>query len=229
MISRVLIGGFVLSIAVAIAPQTVTAQVRGMSSGARGMHGGGEIRGAHHDRLTRGEHRRSFGDFLFYPDFDYYDDDYDRNYETPEVRQNAVRQPAANVEVAATSKPVESLVMENRGGQWVRIPTASEMPVAQASASNSEPGATSSKATPTPPDRLAPAVLVFRDGHEEQVTRYVVQGNVLYTNADYWSTGSWTRKISIAELDVPACVKRSAEQGGMFRLPSKPNEVIVRF
>jgi hypothetical protein len=232
MISRILLGGFFLSVAVAMSPQIIAAQVQGMAGGARGVHGGGAIRGAHHARLTRGEHRRSYGGFLFYPGFDYYDDNYDRNYEPPEVRHVAM-EPAANVAVAAATKPAESLILENRGGQWVRIPTATQMPVSQGyvepQAASSGPGTTGSKGTPTPPAKLPPPVLVFRDGHEEQVARYVVQGNVLYTGADYWSTGSWTRQIPIAQLDVPASVKRSAELGGIFSMPTRPNEVVVRF
>jgi hypothetical protein len=76
---------------------------------------------------------------------------------------------------------------------------------------------------------LPPSVLVFRDGHQEEVERYVVQGDSLYTSADYWSTGSWTRRIPIAELDVPASVKLNAARGGKFSVPTRPYEVVVRF
>jgi hypothetical protein len=233
MVSRNLLGGFVLSVAVAMSPQIIAAQARGMAGGARGMHVSGAIRGMHRARLTRVEHRGSYGGFLFYPWFDYYNDDYDSNNEPPEVSRNVVMEPAPKVTVAAATKPAESLVLENRGGQWVRIPSASQMPVAQENAEpqgpSSGPGTTSSKATPAPPDKLPPAVLVFRDGHEEQVARYVVQGNTLYASADYLSTGSWTRRIPLAELNVPATVNLNAAQGGAFPLPGRPNEVIVRF
>jgi hypothetical protein len=204
-----------------------------MGGAPRGMHGGIPIRGAHHARLSRGEHRRSYGGFLFYPDYDYFDDDYDRNYEPPEVSYKVAAEPTPNVAAATPTKPAVSLILENRGGQWVRIPSASQMPVAagyaEPQASNSGPRTNGSKVTPAPPDKLPPAVLVFLDGHEEEVARYVVQGNVLYTSSDYWSTGSWTREIPIAQLDVPASAKRNAERGGIFCLPSRPNEVVVRF
>jgi hypothetical protein len=197
------------------------------------MHGGGAVRGGHHARLSRREHRRSYGAFLFYPSFDYDYDDSDRTYEPPEVDKSEAAEPSPNVTVAATPKPAESLILENRGGQWVRIPTASQTPVSQgyaeAQASTSGPEIAGSKMTPAPPAKLPPAVLVFRDGHEEQVARYVVQGSVLYTSVDYWSTGSWTREIPIGELDVAASVKRNAERGGVFSLPTRPNEVVVRF
>ena len=80
-----------------------------------------------------------------------------------------------------------------------------------------------------PPTKLPPSVLVFRDGHQEEVERYVVQGDSLYTSADYWSTGSWTRRIPIAELDVPASTKLNAARGGKFSVPTRPYEVVVRF
>lgn len=224
MLSRDLLG-FVLTAAVAIFPQIIAAQARGMGGGVRGMHGSGGTRGMHGARLTRGERRGSYGGYLFYPWSDYYDDDYDSNNEPPEVSRNVVREPAPKVTVAAATKPVESLVLENRGGQWVRIPSASQMPVAQENAEPQGPGS----GTVAPPDKLPPAVLVFRDGHEEQVARYVVQGNVLYTSSDYWSTGLWTRKIPITALDVPATEKLNAARGGAFALPSRPNEVVVRF
>ena len=137
--------------------------------------------------------------------------------------------PATNVTAATATKPAQSLVLEKRGGQWVRMSSGSQLPVAPANVEPQSSSSTGAKGTPAPPDQLPPAVLVFRDGHEEQVARYVVRGNVLYTNSDYWSTGTWTREIPIAQRDVPASVKRSAERGGVFSLPTRPNEVVVRF
>jgi hypothetical protein len=80
-----------------------------------------------------------------------------------------------------------------------------------------------------PQPQLPPAVIVFRDGHNEELGKYMIQGNVLFTNADYWSTGSWTRKIPLAELDIPASLKLNKERGTKFNLPSGPNEVVIRF
>jgi hypothetical protein len=72
-------------------------------------------------------------------------------------------------------------------------------------------------------------VLVFRDGHREEIEKYLIQGDVVYASGDYWSTGSWTKKISISELDVPATLKLNEERGGKFNLPSGPNQIVVRF
>lgn len=72
-------------------------------------------------------------------------------------------------------------------------------------------------------------MIVFRDGHMEEVEKYVIRGNVLYTSADYWTTGSWTRKIPVTDLDVPATLKLNQQRGAKFDLPSSPTEVMVRF
>jgi hypothetical protein len=129
--------------------------------------------------------------------------------------------------------PAETLVIEYRDGHWVRIPTGSQLPVFpqsdSAQASSLRPVVASPKESALPLRALPPAVLMFRDGHKEEVERYMIQGDVIYTSADYWSTGSWTRKIYIAELDVPGTLKLNQQRGGKFSLPSGPSEVVVRF
>ena len=75
---------------------------------------------------------------------------------------------------------------------------------------------------------LPPAVLVFRDGHKQEIEKYTIVGATIYTNADYWSSGSWTREVQIVELDVPATLKLNRERGAKFSLPSGPNEVMIR-
>ena len=71
-------------------------------------------------------------------------------------------------------------------------------------------------------------MLVFRDGRQENVSSYTIIGKVLYTNADYWTTGSWTKKIQLADLDLPATLKLNQERGANFVLPAGPNEVVMR-
>jgi hypothetical protein len=57
----------------------------------------------------------------------------------------------------------------------------------------------------------------------------MIQGDLIYVSMDYWSSGSWTRQIPIAELDVPATLKLNRERGGKFSLPSGPSEIMIRF
>jgi hypothetical protein len=203
------------------------AQVRGMAS-ARAPHPGSAFRLSGRTRPVRPTRRSFHSGFAFYP---YYDSDYEPvTSEEPPVNDVVAQPEQPPVPVAS---PVESLILENRDGQWVRIPTGSHLPIspeyAQPQASSLEPKSTAPKKAAQPPTKLLSVVLVFRDGHQEEVERYVVQGNSLYTSADYWSTGSWTRRIPIAELDVPASVKLNAARGGNFSLPTRPNEVVVRF
>jgi hypothetical protein len=107
------------------------------------------------------------------------------------------------------------------------------MAVSQSTKSISPQAASAASASAEPvapsPAQLPPAVLVFRDGHMEEVGKYMIQGGVLYATSDYWNTGSWTRKIPLKQLDIPASLKLNQSLGTKFNLPSGPNEVMVRF
>jgi hypothetical protein len=71
-------------------------------------------------------------------------------------------------------------------------------------------------------------VLAFRDGHKEEVGSYTIVDGTMYTKADYWTSGSWTRKIQITDLDLPATLKLNKERGVNFALPAGPYEVVIR-
>ena len=51
---------------------------------------------------------------------------------------------------------------------------------------------------------------------------------VIYAKADYWTSGSWTTQIQVADLDVPATLRLNQERGLKFVLPAGPNEVVTR-
>ena len=55
-------------------------------------------------------------------------------------------------------------------------------------------------------------MLVFRDGHQEEISRYTIVGGNIYTSADYWNSGSWTKKVPLAELDVPSTLQLNRER-----------------
>jgi hypothetical protein len=182
-------------------------------------------------RRNDGRGRRGLNGFFFYPD--YYPDYYEQASPEEAPVQQVVIQPPASPEPPA--KPIEPLVLEERGGEWVRVPIGSQVSVSQQPVQGNSAQArglrsvSAEEGASQPPVELPPAVLVFRDGHQEEVRDYMIQGNILYTNADYWSTGSWTRKIPLADLDVPASLKLNAERGAKFNLPRGPNQVVVRF
>jgi hypothetical protein len=133
------------------------------------------------------------------------------------------------------------MVLEREGDQWVRItpygPPQTVGPAAAPSnpperASNAHPETPAAArgqvpAAAKPPAPLPPAVLVFRDGHQEQIGQYRIMGTTIYVNTDYWSSGAWTRTIPLADLDVPATLKLNQQRGANFRLPSSPDEVMI--
>jgi hypothetical protein len=208
------------------------------SAGAMGARGGARARSLR-PRGT-GRYLGGWGDAgLFYPDYDagY---DYGPALELPPPQAMGVVT-APPVFSAPAAKPAEALVLEREGDQWVRItPYGPPQTVGQAAGPSNPPERASNvhpetpaaargqvPAAAKPPAPLPPAVLVFRDGHQEQIGQYRIMGANLYVNTDYWSSGAWTRTIPLADLDVPATLKLNQQRGANFRLPSSPDEVMI--
>jgi hypothetical protein len=123
--------------------------------------------------------------------------------------------------VQLKAEPVpDPVLLELRGSQWVRVDNFTS------AAANVK--AESLPAVESAAKTSAPAVLIFRDGHSEELSSYSIIGPVIYTKADYWSSGNWTRKIQIADLDLPATFKQNQDRGVKFELPSGPDEVMIR-
>ena len=169
----------------------------------------------------------------FYSD---YDSDSGINQVPPNQNVERTAQPAP---LAPVPTPPQSLLLELHGDHWVRITNygqsqadgqSREPEPQQASDLPSATPANAPRRIPTaePPSELPPAVLVFRDGHKEEIGKYVIVASTIYTSADHWSSGSWTRKVQIVQLDVPATLKLNHERGTKFSLPSGPNEVMIR-
>jgi len=217
---------------------------RGFGGGQRGSGGGfhahGPMRGGgrgHNARPRFGGRYYNRSDFIaapyFYPP-DFYADYYSSQptvTEVPPPQVVVVRTTEPEVQ-APPPPPVESLMLELRGDHWVRITDSGESEVGDAAAqhgSGQASGRRSAAAEAAAPVRaVPPAVLVFRDGHQEQTKKYTIIGPVIYTSTNYWAGGAWTKKIPIAELDVPATLRLNQERGVKFNLPSAPNEVVVR-
>jgi hypothetical protein len=146
----------------------------------------------------------------------YYDSlDFPSSYE-PAPPAPPAPSPTPPATVVENSAP-EPALLELQGNQWVRVSsfkTAVNEPMASTQGRGAKP--------------MPPAVLVFRDGHREEVSSYSIIGPVLYSKADYWASGSWTRAIQIADLDITATLKENQERGVPFNLPSGPSEVVIR-
>ena len=83
-------------------------------------------------------------------------------------------------------------------------------------------------AAASPGPALPPAVLVFRDGHSEEVRDYTIADGILYARGDYFSDGYWNKKIDLANLNVADTLRANTSRNVKFVLPSSPNEVITR-
>jgi hypothetical protein len=180
--------------------------------GPGGRHSSAGI--ASGDGLRRRPFRRTpyfYGAPYFYSDYDSYE---------PEYQAPAPAPPPAPV-VQVKSEPLpDPVLLELRGNQWVKVTNFGEA---------SEQALSPESATQAPLQKeMAPAVLIYRDGHREEVSSYSIIGRVMYTKSDYWTSGAWTRTIQIADLDVPATLKQNQQRGVKFELPSGPDEVILR-
>lgn len=146
----------------------------------------------------------------------------------PVIILQAPGSPAADF---APPLPMQPVVIELRGDRYVRISgegnsgsaVRDETPATSHLLPNSSAPAAGATGIEEPPS----AVLVFRDGHREPVSSYTIADGVLYTSGNYYTDGSWTRKIELSSLDLAESVKSNRSRGIRFQLPSFPNEVIV--
>jgi len=59
-----------------------------------------------------------------------------------------------------------------------------------------------------------PTVIVFKDGHQLEVANYAIVGSTLFD-----LTPGHTRKVALADLDLPATQKENDDRGVDFQLP----------
>jgi hypothetical protein len=147
--------------------------------------------------------------------------------------------PAVNNIGSAMSSPNNSessssqpLMIELQNGHYVRVnatvangdPLPLDPPPSRV---RSTPFVASANAAP-PAQPLPPAVLIFRDGHSEEVRDYTIADGILYARGDYYTDGYWNKKINLVALNVPETIQANADRSVKFVLPSSPNEVITR-
>jgi hypothetical protein len=181
-----------------------------------------------------------FGD-SFNPD-DIYSTGYPVASQPPPFLMEAVRQMAGSGPAAmgqAMSAPTthqpsstDPLMIELQNGRYVRINNAAIN--GDAEPLNLTPNYPQSTSGHTPvtiaaSQSLPSAVLIFRDGHSEEVRDYTIADGILYARGDYYTDGYWSKKIDLASLNVPQTLQANNERNVKFILPSSPNEVITRF
>ena len=82
--------------------------------------------------------------------------------------------------------------------------------------------------TTSPANELTPAVLVFRDGHSEEVRDYAIADGTLYVRGDYYTDGYWNKKIELSSLNLSQTLQANLDRHVKFILPSSPNEIVTR-
>ena len=181
-----------------------------------GRNGGRSLSGLSGVPFDREGHRRGFGrNSFFYGGYPYFPPEYDGSDE-PEVYAQP-RMPVVVSSPPVQQEPIPSAtLLELHGNEWVKV-TSFSMPNLPATAGPS-----------TAAKELPPAILVYRDGHSEELSSYSIIGTAIFAKADYVATGSSTRKIQIADLDLPATIKQNRDRGVKFDLPSGPDEIILR-
>jgi len=197
------------------------AQMRGGFGPGGGFRNGGGFAGHHGLGLGRGW--AWYGDPLFYADY------------APQPVYAAPSPSVVIVQPTAAAAPPEPkpepLMIEWQGDRYVRSggrhessanPDYSEAPDVNRSSVRS------SSATQTSQFELPPAVLVYRDGHLEEVSDYVIANGNLYARGNYWHDGFWTKTVQLSALDIPTTVRANSDSGVKFVLPSGPNEVVTR-
>jgi hypothetical protein len=142
----------------------------------------------------------------------------------------------------AETHPGEPVLIELRGDSYVRIsgPAASgamldstasrgQTSAARTSQTHSAQSSTVAQQSALQQSAAQPksVTLVFRDGHREDVSDYVIANGNLYAHTSYYTAGAWTKSIDLAALDVPGTINDNQSRGVPFQLPNAANEVIV--
>jgi hypothetical protein len=137
----------------------------------------------------------------------------------------------------------QPLMIELQNGRYVRVnSTAADgealpLTLAPDAAESNQPqlarSARSNSVGPAiavvpPPHDLAPALLVFRDGHSEEVRDYTIADGILYASGDYYTDGYWNKRIALSSINVARTLETNAQRNVNFILPKSPNEVITR-
>jgi hypothetical protein len=143
---------------------------------------------------------------------------------------------------------IQPLMFELQNGRYVRVTdTAAEsyalplslappsQPVSQShrnpvrSSSSNSASQTLASTAAMPAPNLPPAVLVFKDGHTEEVRDYTIADGMLYARGDFYTDGYWNRKIDLSTLNLAETLQANRSRNVKFTLPSSPNEVIAHF
>jgi len=218
---------FAATLAVLLFPCEVSvAQVRGgFGRGARFTRSYGR---APYGGSLLGYRRSAYGLGDYLGDFPYWYDDYPVEAATTASAPQfiVVERQAAD---AAPMPRATPLLIELQGDRYVRYGGIAGGVRGDALATEvSNRDMPSRAAAATPGAQLAPTVLMYRDGHREEVRDYAIVDGVIYAHSNDWQTGYATKNIAVSKLDIPSTITINRDRGVGFVLPSGPNEAVTR-
>jgi hypothetical protein len=156
-----------------------------------------------------------------------YDSGYPVASQPPIVILQGAPSAASSVPQTASS-PHQPLMIELQGDRYVQVSGEDDSGAEMVDKSGALAKHLNSFAAPHPVPELPPAILIFRDGHHEEVSEYTITDGILYASGNFYTGGSWNRKIELSSLNLPDTIQSNQSRGVQFRLPAAPNEVIVR-
>ena len=183
-----------------IAPSVTSLGPRGFGNPGYRPYGPGSL----------GRHGRGYGYVGWGYAMPYYIP-YDSTYAYDYVGRNGYYGPDVYQGPDPAQQPTLHIVVEqgpNRGN--VSASADGDPPAAPAQAAKepqSEPAEDAKQVEPT--------VLVFRDGHQQEVTNYAIMGQTV------WVFDKRVQKIALADLDVKATVRANDARGIAFQMPAK--------
>ncbi len=207
-------GAFLL-LALAVSLPTANAQRAGFG----GPHFSGHP--SHQFGMGRNESRPFpfYGAYGFFGTPFYSSDFYEAEYPVASQPPVATTQPPIP---APERTPAEPLMIELQGDRYVAQGASDTAGSVISIQPASKPSAEVRR------EDLKPILLIFRDGHQEEVTDYTIANGALYASANYYSDGVWTKKIELATVNIADTIATNQTRGVSFRLPASPNEVITR-
>lgn len=141
----------------------------------------------------------------------------------------------ARLENSQSTEPSQPLMIELQNGRYTQVSStaidgeAAPLNSVADDARTSRPVDQSPMIAASAANKMAPVVLIFRDGHSEQVHEYTIANGTLYARGDYYTDGYWNKQIALASLNLTETVRANASRNVQFAVPSSPNEVIARF
>jgi len=150
-----------------------------------------------HERPFRRDYRRGYGFYSpfyggYYAPYDYYPYDYSDN--------GYVDDPGISADIQAQRDYDALQQLENDYRTQLNSSRVQQASVQTA---------------PEPVANQPSTVLIFKDGHQVEVENYAIVGATLYELSDGYS-----KKVQLADLDLPATVKENDNRGVEFQLPA---------